>query len=131
MTLPETAGSETPLTMLIVDDHAGFRSFARELGSAAGFTVMGEATDGESALTAAAALRPDVVLLDIQLPGIDGIEVAERLAAQPDAPMIVLTSTRDASEFGSRLSTSRAAGFIWKGELTPDRLAALVMNGGT
>jgi len=130
VTRSEIGGSEASLTLLIVDDHDGFRSFARELGSAAGFAVAGEAADGESALKAAETLRPDVVLLDIQLPGMDGIEVARRLTERPDAPVIVLTSTRDASEFGSRLSTSRATGFISKGELSPDRLVALVANGG-
>jgi len=130
VTRHEIAVSKASLTLLIVDDHDGFRSFARELGSAAGFAIAGEAADGESALMAAETLRPDVVLLDIQLPGIDGIEVAQRLTEQPDAPVIVLTSTRDASEFGSRLSTPRATGFISKGALSPERLAALVANGG-
>jgi two-component system nitrate/nitrite response regulator NarL len=117
------------ITLLIVDDHAAFRSFARDLVLAAGFAVAGEAEDGESALTAVEAMRPDVVLLDIQLPGIDGIEVAERLAAAPHAPTVVLTSTREASEFGARLTMSGARGFIPKGELTPDRLTELVSNG--
>ncbi|MEX0873590.1 MAG: response regulator transcription factor [Actinomycetota bacterium] len=117
------------VTLLIVDDHAAFRSFARDLVSAAGFSVAGEAEDGESALTAVESLRPDVVLLDIQLPGIDGIEVARRIADEPDAPTVVLTSTREASEFGARLSMSGARGFIPKGELTADRLTELVSNG--
>jgi DNA-binding NarL/FixJ family response regulator len=72
--------------VLIVDDHDGFRSSARALLEAEGFDVVGEAGDAASALAAAARLRPEVVLLDIQLPGIDGFEVAARLAATPDPP---------------------------------------------
>jgi DNA-binding NarL/FixJ family response regulator len=117
------------LKLLIVDDHAGFRSFARDLLAGAGFDVTGEAADGESALTAVEAQHPDVVLLDIQLPGIDGIEVAQRLAAAPGAPRVVLTSTRDASDFGSRLSDAHAHGFISKHELSGAGFAALVANG--
>ena len=69
------------LTVLIVDDHAGFRHFARGLLEAAGISVVGEAGDGRSALDAAARLRPGLVLLDIMLPDIDGFAVADRLAA--------------------------------------------------
>src|SRR5829696_4465444 len=67
-------------TVLIVDDHPGFRSAARALLEADGFDVVGEAADGESALAAAERLRPGLVVLDIQLPDLDGFVVAERLA---------------------------------------------------
>jgi DNA-binding NarL/FixJ family response regulator len=67
------------LTVLIVDDHEGFRQMARALLEAEGIEVVGEATDGESAITEAERLRPQLVLLDVQLPGIDGFEVAARL----------------------------------------------------
>jgi len=110
-------------TLLIVDDHESFRSFARELLAADGFDVAGEAEDGESALERVAALHPDVVLLDVQLgDGIDGFEVARRLAAAPDAPVVVLTSSREASDYGARLTDSPAKGFIPKGELSGDAL---------
>ena len=81
-------------TVLIVDDHAGFRASARALLEADGFEVLGEAADGESALEQARRLRPQVVLLDVQLPGMDGFAVAERLAAEPAAPAVVLISSR-------------------------------------
>jgi DNA-binding NarL/FixJ family response regulator len=73
-------------TVLIVDDHAAFRASARALLQAEGFDVIGEATDGAEAVEAVAALRPQIVLLDIQLSDLDGLAVAEQLAAAPDPP---------------------------------------------
>jgi CheY-like chemotaxis protein len=110
-------------TLLIVDDHASFRSFAKAMLEAEGFEVTGEAADGESALEEVARLHPDVVLLDVQLgEGIDGFEVAQRLATEPEAPMVVLTSSREASDYGSRLKDSPANGFIPKRDLSGDAL---------
>ena len=99
-----------PPTVLIVDDHAGFRRLARRLLEAGGFTVVGEAEDGTSALGAIEALRPELVLLGILLPDMDGFAVAERLAGQADAPIVVLTSSREAADFGARLQRSQCAG---------------------
>jgi CheY-like chemotaxis protein len=73
-------------TVLIVDDHADFRLFARSLLEAGGFEIVGEAQDGASALAAARALKPGLVLLDVQLPDIDGFAVCERLAGDEAAP---------------------------------------------
>lgn len=115
-------------TLLIVDDHDSFRSFARSMLAAEGFDVTGEAEDGESALVEAARLHPDVVLLDVQLPGIDGFEVAKRLAEQPIAPVVVLTSSRSAADYGTRLTTSPAKGFIPKHQLSAEGLAALAAD---
>jgi DNA-binding NarL/FixJ family response regulator len=112
--------------VLIVDDHDGFRSFARALLNAEGFDVVGEAADAESALEAAAKLRPDLVLLDVQLPDGDGFEIAERLAAAAQPPAVVLVSTRDAASYRRRLATTTARGFIPKGELSGAALLALV-----
>jgi DNA-binding NarL/FixJ family response regulator len=112
-------------TVLIVDDHAAFRAFARTLLEAEGFDVVGEAPDGASALAAASALRPAVVLLDIQLPDVDGFTVCEQLAASDDAPAVVLTSTRTASSYRRRLGDTSARGFIAKAELSGARLSAL------
>jgi DNA-binding NarL/FixJ family response regulator len=116
----------TPRTLFIVDDHEGFRTFARTMLAADGFEVTGEAADGESALVALDSLRPDVVLLDVQLPGIDGFEVARRLAETQDAPNVVLTSSRDASDYGSRLTSAPARGFVPKHELSGDGVKALL-----
>jgi DNA-binding NarL/FixJ family response regulator len=114
-------------TLLIVDDHAGFRSFARALLQSEGYHVIGEASDGESALDAVQGLDPDVVLLDIALPGMDGIAVAELLArANPDRPRVVLTSSRDAASYRTRLATSPALGFIPKNDLSAAALDELV-----
>lgn len=110
---------------LVVDDHAGFRATARRLLESEGWTVVGEAADGHAAVAAAAALRPDLVLLDIGLPDIDGFEVAERLVAAGDVA-VVLVSSRDRSAYGDRLDRSPAAGFIAKGDLDGEGLRALL-----
>jgi DNA-binding NarL/FixJ family response regulator len=112
-------------TVLIVDDHAEFRAFARTLLQAEGFEVVGEVPDGASALAAARTLRPEIVLLDIQLPDVDGFAVCEQLAASEDAPAVVLTSTRIASSYRRRLGDTSARGFIAKAELSGARLSAL------
>ena len=67
------------MTVLIVDDHPSFRASARTLLEAEGYDVVGEAENGESAVAAALRLRPDLVLLDVQLPDIDGFEVADQI----------------------------------------------------
>ena len=109
--------------ILIVDDHPSFRASARALLEADGYEVVGEAVDGESALEAARALLPDIVLLDVQLPDIDGFEVAQRLRG---GPAIVLTSSREASDYGPLPQRSGACGFVPKAELTGDGIAALL-----
>jgi DNA-binding NarL/FixJ family response regulator len=112
-------------TVLIVDDHAAFRASARALLQAGGFDVVGEAADGAAAVAAVATLRPEIVLLDIQLPDVDGLAVAEQLAAAPDPPVVVLISSRDATAYGPRLQQTSARGFIPKGVLSGEALAAL------
>ena len=116
----------TRRTVLIVDDHEAFRDAARALLEAAGFDVIGEVGDGIEALGAVAAFRPDIVLLDIQLHGPDGFDVAERLAESADAPAVVLISSRDAAAYGPRLAQTSARGFIPKSGLSGDALTALV-----
>jgi two-component system, NarL family, nitrate/nitrite response regulator NarL len=113
-------------TVLIVDDHAGFRSLARRLLDAAGFVVVGEAEDGASAIEEAHRLRPAIVLLDVQLPDLDGFEVARRLAAADPGAATVLISTRDRTAYRRRLATTPARGFIPKSELSGASLAELV-----
>ena len=113
-------------SLLIVDDHADFRAGVRALLEVGDFHVLGEAADGESAIEAARRLRPQVVLLDIQLPDIDGFAVAERLSAVPDPPRVVLISSREASSYGPRLDATPARGFISKRELSGASLTVLV-----
>lgn len=111
---------------MIVDDYQPFRRAAREVLESEGFSVVGEAPDGASAIAVVRELRPEVVLLDIQLPDIDGFEVARRLAAEPSAPATVLTSVRAESDYRDLIATSPARGFVGKSELTPDRVSGLV-----
>jgi DNA-binding NarL/FixJ family response regulator len=113
-------------SVLIVDDHPGFRAAARQLLEVEGYEVVGEAADGMSAIDAVLTLRPDFVLLDVQLPDVDGFEVCERLAGDPDAPAIVLTSSRDPSDYGKCIEHARAAGFLPKAELSGAGIAGIL-----
>ena len=117
---------DSRVRVLIVDDHADFRSSARALLAAEGYEVVGEAADGSSALLEAVRLRPAIVILDVQLPDVDGFIVAERLAATPDPPAVVLVSTRDESSYRRRLAETSARGFVPKAELSGASVAALV-----
>lgn len=112
--------------MLIVDDHDGFRGQARALLVAAGYEVVGEAGDGASGIRATRQLRPDVVLLDVQLPDMSGFEVAEHIREQPDPPSILLISSREASDYGRRIGRSGAIGFISKAELSAGALRTVL-----
>jgi DNA-binding NarL/FixJ family response regulator len=117
-------------SVLIVDDHPGFRAQARALLVAAGYEVVGEAADGESGVRVARDLSPDVVLLDVQLPGITGFEVVRLIAGDPDPPAIILISSRDASDYGRRIERSGALGFICKADLSAGSLAAVLAGPG-
>jgi CheY-like chemotaxis protein len=114
-----------PTSVLIVDDHPSFRASARRMLEACGYAVVGEAEDGATALNAVRELRPDLVLLDVQLPDLDGFEVALRLDAAGECPAIVLTSSREISDLGAAVADSPARGFVTKGELSGETLAAL------
>ena len=112
------------ISVLIVDDHPSFRASARMLLESEGFDVVGEAEDGEGALVAVRELEPDVVLLDVQLPDINGPEVAARLAAANGlSPVVVLTSSRDLRDLGT---VGGVRGFIPKSELSGAALEALL-----
>ncbi|SRR5712691_7219981 len=116
-------------SVLIVDDHAPFRSAARALLEGVGFEVVGESEDAAGALEAAGRLRPAIVLLDIGLPDGDGFEVAERLARGDDPPVVILVSSREVAWYRRRLAESSARGFIAKGELSVRAVQALVDGG--
>ncbi len=113
-------------SVLIVDDHAGFRSRARAVLEADGYEVVGEAADGASALSSSRDLRPDVILLDVQLPDFDGFEVLRRLTSDGHRPAVVLTSSRDAADYGRRIAASGARGFIPKADLSGPTLRGLL-----
>jgi DNA-binding NarL/FixJ family response regulator len=111
---------------MIVDDHPNFRARAQRMLESAGYKVIGSVGDGETALAQLEPLRPDIVLVDIQLPGMDGFAVANHLTARAKAPIVVLISSRERDDYGSRIADSRAAGFISKAELSGDQLRKLM-----
>jgi DNA-binding NarL/FixJ family response regulator len=112
--------------VLIVDDHAAFRARARRLLEADGFDVVGEASDGREAIAAAERLKPDLVVLDVQLPDLDGFDVAARLAASGLDSVVVLTSNRSAADYAPLLTDTPARAFIPKAELSGAVLADLL-----
>ena len=116
-------------TLLIVDDVADFRWLARRLLTADGFDVVGEAADGPAAVAAARALQPDVVLLDVQLPGFDGFEATRRLRVGTDAA-VVLTSVREREDYGDRVELCGAHGFVRKVELSGATVRGAAMGSG-
>jgi DNA-binding NarL/FixJ family response regulator len=118
-----------PRSVLIVDDHASFRSAARALLQGDGFEVVGESGDAAGALAAVPRLRPAIVLLDIGLPDGDGFEVAELLAGGDDPPVVIMISSREVAWYRRRLAESPARGFIGKGELSAAAVQALVDGG--
>ena len=115
-----------PTRVLIVDDHAPFRSIARQILSTAGFLIVGEGVDGAEAIRACGELCPDLVLLDVQLPDIDGFAVAAVLTARVDPPAVVLVSSRSRTDYGSRIEDCRACGFIAKEALSGDAVRSLL-----
>lgn len=114
--------------VLIVDDHAEFRALARAVLERGGFQVVGEVADGGGASAAVEETRPDVVLLDVQLPDVNGFDVADELRARADPPIVVMTSSRDEADFGTRLARSGVRGFIPKSRLSGPALAELVAS---
>lgn len=115
-----------PKRVLIVDDHQNFRTLARRLVEEVGLDVVGEASSGAEALLEERRLKPDIVLLDIQLPDVDGFAVAGSLSSLSAAPTIVLVSTRDAADYGPRVRQCGALGFISKADLSAASLAAML-----
>ena len=114
------------LKVLIVDDHPSFRASARALLTAEGFDVVGEAVDAESAIACVRALRPEVVLLDVQLPDRDGFSVCAEVTGNCVCPEVVLTSSRDGEDYGPLIAGSGASGFVPKAELSGPAILALL-----
>lgn len=112
-------------TVLIVDDHAGFRRMARRVLEASGLTIVGEAEDAASAITAVGVLDPEVVLLDVLLPDGDGFTVAEAIAQLAGRARVVLTSSRDLEDLRTRLAQTSACGFLAKRDLSGEAVVAI------
>jgi len=115
----------SPPSVLVADDHALVRSGIVGLLEAADLRVVGEAGDGSAAVEAARRLRPDVVLMDIRMPGLDGIEATARLTAEPQAPSVLVLTTFDLDEYVYRALRAGAAGFLLK-DAPPERLVDAV-----
>jgi len=111
--------------IVIVDDHPAFRAWARAVLAADGFRIAGEAVDGASAVAEVRAVRPDVVLLDVQLPDTDGFEVADALLAARPVPAIILTSSRDAAAYAADLARTGLP-FIAKEDLSGSAIRLLM-----
>jgi CheY-like chemotaxis protein len=111
--------------VLLVDDHAEFRAYARGLITSAGYLVVAEAADGSAALRAADLHRPEIVVLDIRLPDMSGLDVARRMNAGPHPPVVILISSGDRREYEQVAREAGARGFIAKADLTAETLRLL------
>jgi len=119
-----------PVRVLIVDDQPPFREAARMVVEVSdGFEVAGEAVTGEESLELVAALSPDLVLMDINLPGIDGIEATQRISTEHPEVTVLVLSTYEAEEYEPRALAAGAAGFIGKSDLTPEVLQSVRPSG--
>jgi DNA-binding NarL/FixJ family response regulator len=112
--------------VLVVDDHPSFRRCAHRLLTQEGFEVVGEAEDGVTAVSLASELALDFVVLDIQLPDVDGFEVASRLLEHEPGWRIVLVSSRDRAEYGARIDASGARGFVARADFSRTALERLL-----
>lgn len=114
----------TPVRVLIVDDQEPFRLAARLVVEATdGFEAVGEAETGEDSVTMARELRPDLVLMDVNLPGINGLEATRQILDELAGSVVVLLlSTYEEDEYAPRAAGSGAAGYVPKAAFGPDRL---------
>lgn len=112
--------------VLIVDDHPSFRASARRLLEGSGYEVVGEAANGTEALRASRELAPEVILLDVRLPDLDGFAVSRRISGRAGAPAVILISSREVDEWGEAVRDSGARGFIPKACLSAESMEELL-----
>jgi DNA-binding NarL/FixJ family response regulator len=113
-------------SVLIVDDHSGFRAQARRLLECEGYRVIGEAADARSGLRAARELEPELALVDIYIPDVDGFELATQLAGLAAPPAVVLISSHDGEELEPFVTESDARGFVAKANLSREAIEELL-----
>jgi DNA-binding NarL/FixJ family response regulator len=118
-------------SVLVVDDHDGFRSEARAILEGDGIDVVGEAACGAAAVAETARLRPSLVLLDVGLPDASGIELVGRMRELSPGAIVVLISGRRESEYGDRVASSGADAFLEKNRLAPGVIPTLLAGLGT
>lgn len=115
-----------PIRLLIVDDDPLVRSgLAMILGGTPTLALVGQAADGRTALTAVADLEPDVVLIDIRMPVMDGIEATVALTARENPPKVIVLTTFDADDYVMRALAAGASGFLLKDTAPEDIVAAI------
>lgn len=112
-------------TILVVDDDDRFRQWAVAWLRAEGYDIVGEADGSDTALSWVRRLRPEIVLVDVQLPDVDGFELTRLLTAEPHPPTVLLISSRDAPDYGD-ISASGARGFVRKDQLTSEVIERLL-----
>ena len=113
--------------VLLVDDHNAFLDLGHVLlGHGEEMEIVGEATNGEEAIRLAAALKPDIVILDIQMPGLDGFQTARLLLKNAPDAKIILTSAFEDPEYNGLARAVGAVGFIEKTKLSVERVLALL-----
>lgn len=116
-------------TVLVVDDRADFRLVARVMLETGGYQVVSEAASGAEALAEAVAVRPDIVLLDVQLPDMDGFAVSRELRRLIPSTIVVLCSVRDAGDYDAQAGDCGARGFLTKSALSAALFTRLVAGG--
>jgi DNA-binding NarL/FixJ family response regulator len=124
---PSPSWSAESVTVLVVDDQEPFRAAARFVVRAtAGMQVVGEVETGEEAVAMAESLRPHLVLMDINLPGISGLEATRRIVDSRPETAVLLMSTYSAEDLPAQARSCGARGYVHKSNLTPDVLLAIV-----
>jgi two-component system, NarL family, invasion response regulator UvrY len=113
----------SPVTVLIVDDQAPFRAAARTVISVTpGFEVVAEADSGEAAVDQARAASPQLVLMDINLPGMNGVEATRQILAEAPDTVVILLSTYDAGDLPADATSCGAAAYVHKEDFSPDEV---------